>query len=311
MLELAPGPWLAALLGGLVLEALWGEPRRWHPLVGFGRLAQMLERRSNSGRQPLLRGTLAWVLLLGGCLGVYGLLEQALPASYAWLLDAWAFWFALGAHSLHSHVVAILRPLRAGDLPLARQQLARIVSRDCSALDRAGISKATLESTLENGSDAIFATLFWFALLGGYGALLHRLANTLDAMWGYRSPQFLYFGRCAARADDVLNWLPARLTALSYTLLGQSRLAWHCWQQQGPLWDSPNAGPVMAAGAGALSVELGGDACYHGQREARPRLGAGASPGSHDVLRGLRLVQRSVLLWLVVLVGLGSARWLL
>lgn len=310
MLELAPGPWLAALLGGLMLEALWGEPRRWHPLVGFGHLAQTLERRWNTGRHALLRGALAWGLLLGGCLAAYSLLKQLLPVSYAWLPDAWALWFALGAHSLRNHVLAILRPLRAGDLPLARQQLARIVSRDCGALDRGGVSKATLESALENGSDAIFATLFWFALLGGYGALLHRLANTLDAMWGYRSTRFLYFGRCAARADDLLNWLPARLTALTYTLLGQSSLAWRCWRQQAPLWDSPNAGPVMAAGAGALAVALGGGAFYHGQWEDRPALGTGPTPGSRDVLRGLRLVQQSVLLWLLVLMTCGGLRWL-
>ncbi|GAB3262606.1 CobD/CbiB family cobalamin biosynthesis protein [Chitinimonas naiadis] len=310
MLELAPAHWLAALLTGLLLEALLGEPRRWHPLVGFGRLANHLEQRLNRGGSRLVAGAVAWVLLLGASLAGFALLHSALPAAWAWLADGLALWFALGARSLQEHVVAILRPLRAGDLPLARSQLSRIVSRDCGTLDREGISKAALESTLENGADAIFASLFWFALLGGYGVLLHRLANTLDAMWGYRTPQFLYFGRCAARADDVINWLPARLTALSYALLGRTRLAWQCWQRQAPQWDSPNAGPVMAAGAGALSVQLGGGACYHGAWEERPSLGQGPAPRATDLQRGLQLVQRTVLLWVTILIVLGLCRWL-
>jgi adenosylcobinamide-phosphate synthase len=167
-----------------------------------------------------------------------------------------ALWFALGARSLFEHVRAIARPLSTGDLVAARLALSRIVSRNCTELDDTGIAKAGLESTLENGADAIFASLFFFALFGGYGVLLHRLANTLDAMWGYKTVRLFHFGRIAARADDVLNFIPARLTALSYALLGHCRSAFSCWQSQAPLWDSPNAGPVMASGAGALQVSL-------------------------------------------------------
>lgn len=305
MLELAANQWLAALALGLALECLIGEPRRWHPLVGFGRQATLLERQLNDGASRISRGLLAWVLLIGGALAAFALLRSLL----GWVADGLALWFALGARSLGQHVRAIAAPLLQGDLSLARQQLSRIVSRDCSGLDPTGVSSATLESLLENGADAIFASLCWFALAGGYGVLLHRLANTLDAMWGYRTPQFLLFGRIAARADDLLNWLPARLTALSYALLGDTRNALACWRQQAKHWDSPNAGPVMAAGAGALGVQLGGAARYHGAWEQRPILGYGRRPGVSDIERGLMLLRGTLTLWVLVLASLGGWLW--
>jgi adenosylcobinamide-phosphate synthase len=157
---------------------------------------------------------------------------------------------------------------------------------------------------LENGNDAIFSTLFWFALLGGPGAVMFRLANTLDAMWGYRTPRFLHFGWAAARFDDVLNYVPARLTAISYALLGKCRQALTCWRTQAAAWDSPNAGPVMATGAGSLGVQLGGAARYHGEWEQRPALGSGVRPGATDIARGVSLVRHAQWLWCAVLLVL-------
>ncbi|SFZ78374.1 adenosylcobinamide-phosphate synthase CbiB [Chitinimonas taiwanensis] len=308
MLELSPGHWLAAFALGLGLEALLGEPRRWHALVGFGRLAQGLEASLNRGRARIARGLLAWCGLVLGGVALFIALRSLLPDALQWLADGLALWFALGARSLFTHIAAIATPLAAGDLATARAAVARIVSRDCSTLEADGIAAAGLESALENGADAIFASLCWFALLGGPGVLLHRLANTLDAMWGYRSARFLQFGRVAARADDVLCWLPARLTALSYALLGHRRSALHSWRRQAPLWDSPNAGPVMAAGAGALGVQLGGPACYHGQWETRPLLGQGHKATAADLMRGVQLLRRTLLLWLLVLGLLGGLR---
>ncbi|MNF35034.1 cobalamin biosynthesis protein [compost metagenome] len=152
----------------------------------------------------------------------------------------------------------------------------------------------------------MFAALFWFAVAGAPGVVLYRLSNTLDAMWGYRTPRFERFGWAAARIDDVLNYLPARLTALTYALLGQSRRALGCWRRQAPQWDSPNAGPVMAAGAGALGVELGGAAIYHGEVHQRPTLGEGAPADAESIAGALSLLRRGVLLWLVlILLGGG------
>jgi adenosylcobinamide-phosphate synthase len=180
-----------------------------------------------------------------------------------------------------------------------------IVSRDTAGMQRQDVARAGVESVLENGNDAVFGALFWFALAGAPGALLYRLANTLDAMWGYRTPRYRCFGWAAARLDDALNFIPARLTALTYALLGNARAALRCWRQQAPAWDSPNAGPVMASGAGSLTVLLGGAANYHGVTEARPPLGAGNAPDAEDIARAIGLVQRGVWLWLALLLVAG------
>ena len=289
-----------AALAAVLLDRLLGEPRRFHPLVGFGTLAGWLEKRLN--RRTIAGGALAWLLAVGPWVALAAALRPLAPFA----VDVALLYFALGAQSLCEHAEAIARPLAAGDLAEARRRVGWIVSRDTSALDAAGVACAGVESVLENGNDAAFGALFWFALLGGPGALLFRLANTLDAMWGYRTERLNLFGRVAARADDLLNWPAARLTALTYALLGRTRTALACWRTQAPAWDSPNAGPVMAAGAGSLGVALGGAAIYHGQREERPQLGAGAPPTAADLGRAVALVRRGLWLWLAALFISGA-----
>ena len=288
---------------GLAIEWLFGEPRRWHLLVGFGRLANAIELTMNKKIMGIAMGVISVLALVVIPILVF-MVMRTQAQSWAWVLDGLALWFALGAKSLFTHVRAIARPLLSGDLPVARVALSMIVSRDCAQLTETEVAKGAIESNLENGADAIFATLFWFALFGGAGALLHRLSNTLDAMWGYRTPRFNEFGRFAARLDDVLNYIPARLVALSYALLGNTRLALTAWRTQAALWDSPNAGPVMAAGAGALSLTLGGNATYHGQVEVRTPLGFGPAPQASDIEPSLRLVQKTLALWLLSCVAL-------
>ena len=298
------------LMAGIALDLLLGETRRWHPLVGFGKLASLIERRHNRGQSRLARGILAWMLaVLPLSLLSLALLDVAGPWLHAALL-----YVCIGLRSLRDHTLPIYSALCTGDLAQARMLTARIVSRDTTNAEEADLAKASAESLLENGNDAVFGTLFWFVLLGGAGALVFRLANTLDAMWGYRSERFNLFGRGAARIDDALNYLPARLTALSYVLLagaGRAR-AWHCWRTQAPAWSSPNAGPVMASGAGALGVSLGGAALYDGEVEHRPPLGCGPAACVGDILRAWRLVLHTTLLWagvvclLAVLLSIGA-----
>jgi len=298
------------LVAGIALDLLLGETRRWHPLVGFGNLAGLIERRLNRGQARLARGGLAWALaVLPLSLLFLALADIAGPWLHAVLL-----YVCVGLRSLRDHTLPIYQALCAGDLAQARALTARIVSRDTANASESDLAKASAESLLENGNDAVFGTLFWFVLLGGPGAVLFRLANTLDAMWGYRSERFNLFGRCAARIDDALNYLPARLTALSYVLLaGPARArAWQCWRTQAPAWSSPNAGPVMASGAGALGVSLGGAAVYDGEVEQRPPLGTGPAACAGDILRAWRLVLRTTLLWagvvclLAVLLSIGA-----
>ena len=293
--------WLPlAALAAFGLDRLLGEPARWHPLVGFGALAGRVEAALNRGGEGRRRasGVLAWALVVLPCVALVGAVKRYDLAG--WLLDVVLLYLALGGRSLAEHAERVGADLARGDLAAAREHVGWIVSRDTSLLDEAGVAKACVESTLENGNDAVFGTLFWFVLFGGAGAVLFRLANTLDAMWGYRNARFNAFGWAAARIDDVLNYLPARLTALSYALCGQTRRALACWKTQAPHWESPNAGPVMAAGAGSLGLILGGPAIYHGRLEERPPLGDGVPPRGPDIARAVRLLRRASTLWLAV-----------
>lgn len=291
-----------AMVAAVLLDTWLGEPRRLHPLVWFGRLVRWIEARLHADRRSA--GVLAWCLAV---LPIVALVSWSFVAT-PWLrfaFDVVVLYLAIGLRSLSEHAMPVAQALRDGDLEAARRAVGRMVSRDTAALDEPHVAAAASESVLENGNDAVFGALLWFALLGAPGAVLYRLANTLDAMWGYRTPRYERFGWMAARTDDVLNFLPARLTALSYVLLGDAQRAWRCWHSQAPAWDSPNAGPVMAAGAGALGVQLGGAAPYDGVWEPRPALGEGDAPDAGTIVRALRLVRRSVVLWLVVALVLG------
>jgi adenosylcobinamide-phosphate synthase len=305
------------LLMALLLDRLLGEPRRWHPLVGFGRIVQKLEdvglgqqgHLSRSRSKLRRRGALAAILAIAvPTLAVYAVLHFAAQASpmLSLLLQAMLLYLCIGWRSLQQHGLAVQQSLEAGDLPQARERAAMMVSRDTRSLDETGVTKATVESVLENGSDATFAPIFWFVVGGAPAVVLYRLANTLDAMWGYRTPRLQHFGWFAARLDDVLNYLPARLCAWSYALAGHTHSALQCWRQQAVACSSPNGGPVMTAGAGALQVTLGGPAIYHGTSMDKPVLGQGRTAVKDDILRACQLINRSLLLW-VVAIGAVSA----
>lgn len=295
---------LITLLAALLLDRLLGEPRRAHPLIAFGRRVQWLEARlSDAGNASIwgqrLRGSLAVVLLL-------------IPLTVlVWLLSQWhdiALWLnvlilylAIGGRSLVEHACRVRDALQENNMQLARTRTGYLVSRDTGHMNAQEMARATIESTLENGCDALFAPIFWFLIAGAPGVLFYRLANTLDAMWGYKTPRYRDFGWAAARLDDVLNFIPARLTALSYAVTGRFVSAIQCWSSQAGACASPNAGPVMAAGAGALALRLGGPAVYHGQMQARPQLGLGSLPAAEDIDQAVNLLRRSLGLWLGLL----------
>ena len=296
------------MVAGVALDWLLGEAARWHPLVGFGRYVQWLERRLNRQPGSYARGALAWALAVLPLVALSVWITVLLARQSFWLAAAWhvaLLYFCIGLRSLRDHVMPIARTLKSGDLAAARSLTGRIVSRDTTQSQETDLAKAAVESLLENGNDAVFGTLFWFAVAGGPGALLFRLANTLDAMWGYRTPRFLAFGCTAARIDDGLNWIPARLTAWSYALLGNRQQARMCWRTQAPAWSSPNAGPVMSSGAGALGLALGGAAIYDGEVEQRPPLGMGRDAVADDIVRAWKLVSRTAMLWLTVMLTIS------
>jgi adenosylcobinamide-phosphate synthase len=282
----------------VILDGLLGEPRRFHPLVGFGHWANDLEQRLNTDQR--WQGILALILGIGPFVLLAWFMDWIIAQS--WMIDVILLYFAIAPRSLSEHAWAVQSALKQDDLEQARQRVGLIVSRDTHSLEAEGVTRATIESVLENGNDAIFAALFWYLLAGLPGLILYRLANTLDALWGYRNARFIHFGWAAARLDDVLNWLPARLTAFSYACVGHFTSALGCWFKQGASWYSPNAGPVMAAGAGALQVILGESAYYHGQKKERPVLGMGHIATTNDIGRAVALIHRALGLWLLLII---------
>ncbi len=295
----------------VALDAFLGEPRRLHPLVGFGRLASLIEQPLyGSAEMPKsvrrLRGILALVMLLLPFLVMAWGLERW-PET-APIAELFGLYLTLGARSLREHALAVHEKLALGQLQQAREAVARMVGRDTHNLNEERVTVAAVESVLENGLDAIFGALFWFTAAGLPGAVLYRLTNTLDALWGYRDARYGDFGWAAARLDDTLNFVPARLTALSYVLLAvDRRVAWWCWRTQARHWKSPNAGPTMAAGAGALHTLLGGSASYHGVVKNRPILGMGYTARPEDIPRAVQLVQRALLVWVGCILTGGFA----
>ena len=289
------GTVMAAGLGlGWVADQLLGDPRRGHPVAGFGKVAASLEVAWYADGRA--RGVLHEAVLVGAALGVGVGVQRTVrerPVLRV-LATAAATWAVLGGRSLARESEAIADRLAAGDLPGARLRVANLVSRDPETLDAEGVARATLESVAENTSDAVVAPLLWGAVAGIPGLLAYRAINTMDAMVGYRNQRYRRFGWAAARVDDVANWVPARvaggLAAFAAPLVGGSRQdAVRAVREQSGRHPSPNGGVVEAAFAGALGITLGGRNTYGGVEEDRGELGFGPAPTPADLLRANRL----------------------
>lgn len=283
----------------LVLDQLLGEANRFHPLIGFGHCAKHVEKRLNlstSPRNSILLGVLGLsILVLPFYLASY-LITDSL-SQYSWVFSVYVIYWAVGFKSLIEHSEQVADALFQRNMMQARTSVALMVSRDTTQMDESQVTSATIESTLENGCDSTFAVLFWFIVGGAPLVVLYRLSNTLDAMWGYRNQRFEYFGKPAAILDDVLNYIPAKLTAWSYALCGNTKQALYSWRTQAARLASPNGGPVMTSGAGSLNIELGGPANYHGKLIDKPYFGGLNKPNSSDISRANALLTRALLLW--------------
>jgi adenosylcobinamide-phosphate synthase len=313
---------VAGLALGFVADLAFGDPRRWHPVAGFGRAAAALERRAWADSRA--RGVAHVTVCVGACVGV-GLVATVLarrpglrhgdalsPRFLAETLAvAAATWTVLGGRSLCAEGRTMHRLLDAGDLAGARTRLSHLAGRDPDGLSPAELSRATVESLAENTSDAVVAPLLWGAVAGVPGLLGYRAVNTLDAMIGHRSPRYARFGWAAARLDDVANLVPARIAALlaaasapvaagggpagGRASAGGGRAgggpvaAVRAWRRDAGHHPSPNAGPVEAAFAGALGVRLGGVNRYGARVENRGTLGDGPPPTVADIPRAVRL----------------------
>jgi adenosylcobinamide-phosphate synthase len=282
------------LVAGYALDAMVGDPRRFHPVAGYGRLAGALERRTYAS--DTRAGARFAAIAVGApviAAGVAAALTRRRPLARTVVVAA-TTWAVLGGTSLRREASAMAESLEAGDLESARQRLPNLCGRDPSNLDTAGLARATVESVAENTSDAVVAPLVWGAVAGLPGLVGYRAVNTLDAVVGHRSARYARFGTAAARADDAANLAPARLTALltaaaARTVDGSVARALWIWFRDGRRHPSPNAGQCEAAMAGALGVRLGGTNVYFGRSEARPTLGDGRPPGPDDIRRAARL----------------------
>ncbi|MDN4172612.1 cobalamin biosynthesis protein [Nocardioides sp. SOB77] len=300
----------AGLLLGFAVDRVLGDPRRWHPVAGFGRLASSSERVLHAdARAP---GVVYTALLVGGTAGLGVAVERATrgrPLLHAGA-TALATWTVLGGRTLEREALAVHALLDAGDLPAARERLTHLVGRDPTGLDAGEVARAVVESVAENTSDAVTAPLVWGAVGGVPALLAHRAANTLDAMVGHRNERYERFGWASARLDDVLGLPGSRLGALCVLVAAPAgaRDAWEAWRRDARAHPSPNAGVVEASFAGSLGVTLGGTNRYGDRVEARPTMGEGRPVHSADVPRATALARRAG--WVAVLAAAGlSRRW--
>ncbi|MGC4942936.1 cobalamin biosynthesis protein [Kribbella sp. DT2] len=281
------------LLLGFAADRVLGDPRRFHPVAGFGRAAAQLEKVTYADSKAA--GT-AYAAVLVGSVTAAGVAAERLtknrPIAQT-LVTAAATWAVLGGRSLEREAAVMSGLLEAKNLPAARERLSHLCSRDATDLDADELARATVESIAENTSDATVAPLVWGGLLGVPGLVGYRAANTLDAMVGYRSARYLNFGWASARFDDLVNLLPARVcAALTGLTSGRPRETWRIWQRDAGRHPSPNAGPVEASFAGALDLRLGGTNTYGEEIEDRGTLGDGLRPGVTDVRRTAALARR-------------------
>ena len=284
------------LVLGFVADRLFGDPRRFHPVAGFGRLAAGVEHHLYADDR--MRGVAHSALLVGST-GVLGLAADRMTARRPLLhtaLTAATAWAVLGGRSLGREADAVHHHLESGDLPAARQQLTHLVGRDTSRLDESDVSRATIESVAENTSDAVVAPLVAGAFGGIGGLVAYRAANTLDAMVGHRTARYVNFGWASARLDDLVNIPGSRLSAilatvLAPTIVGRPADAWRVWRRDAKHHPSPNAGPVEASFAGAMDVTLGGVNQYGERVEDRHTLGDGPPATSKDIGRSVALAR--------------------
>jgi len=279
-------------MAGYGADAAFGDPRRFHPVAGFGRLATALE--TFSYQPSRLAGAAHAAVLVGGSFALGRLAERVGGGRFRRLVLASALWSALGGRSLVAEARRVGRLVEAGDIPGARRAVPALVGRDPAWLGPEELCRAAVESVAENTVDAVVAPLVWAAAAGSGGVLAHRAANTLDAMVGHRDARYERFGWASARLDDAMNWPAARLTAAATTLLaptagGSPRETWRIVCRDGGGHPSPNGGRAEAAFAGALGLRLGGRNVYAERVEDRPVLGDGPAPGPGDIERAARL----------------------
>lgn len=301
-----------------VLDLLLGDPK-WlpHLIAGYGKLIATGEKVFRKGPQDSPRGCL---LVKGGMLTVILVAGTFLMADWSleWLeqqagailyvaASSLFLFYCLANKSLIEEGKAVFEHLREGGLEAGRKRLRRIVGRDTQNLNEQQIRTATLETMSENLSDGVIAPLFYYALLGVPGAMAYKMINTLDSMLGYKNEKYLYFGRAAARLDDLANFIPARLTALLMLLVAGKVKGVRFVSKEGKKHSSPNAGYPEAALAYILCCRFGGPNDYRGKRVDKPFIGYDTRQIEHNEINRVAKINKRVSILAALLIILGFA----
>jgi adenosylcobinamide-phosphate synthase len=294
------------LLVAYLLDLLLGDPR-WlpHPIRLYGLLISTGERWLNKGGFRFLKGAiLSIALVLVVFIILFAFLQFLLrdyPLLY-YIISSVLLFYALANKSLIQEGRAVFDALQHGGLEAGRKRLSWIVGRETKNLSEPQIRTAVFETMSENLSDGVVAPLFYYALLGVPGALAYKMVNTLDSMIGYKSEKYYLFGKFAARLDDVLNFIPARITALLMTLVSAKPFALKTVLKYGARHASPNAGYPEAALAGILNCRFGGPNYYHGQLVEKPYIGDATRPLAHEEFKRVALINHKVCFLTVLLI---------
>lgn len=295
-------PRAAGLALGYLADMCWADPQRGHPVALFGQAAAAVERRTYADSRAA--GVAHTALLLAALAAVGAGIQRAAHGSVATtLVTAAATYTVLGGTSLTRTGSDLASRLERDDIAAARDLLPSLCGRDPAFLDADDLARAGLESVAENTSDAQVAPILWGAVAGVPGLLVYRGANTLDAMIGYRNERYTRFGWAAAKFDDVLNYVPARVAGALTAVAGRPGPTVRAWRRDARKHPSPNAGVVEASFAGALGVQLGGATQYAHGLEMRPSLGDGPAPTTADLRRAVQLSRRVQMLATAVAVG--------
>lgn len=318
---------LIALAIGFILDLMIGDPIGWpHLILGYGRLIPFFERVlrrvfPKTERGEFIAGVFLVVFMcvisLGLGVGILILCHRIHPYLRV-AVESIFVWQCLSLRSLQVASLTVYKPLLDNDLPAARRAVAEIVGRDTANLDAQGVTRATVETVAENTSDGIIAPLLFMAIGGGALGVLYKAVNTMDSMVGYKNDRYLFFGRAAAKFDDAVNLIPARLAGLFIALSAffirlDGRNAWRIFKRDRLNHKSPNSAQTEAACAGALHIQLGGDNYYFGQLVRKPTIGDDDRPiETEDIKRANRLLSATAFVFILFcLLARGVIVWLL
>lgn len=302
---------LLSLLAALLLEHFNPLTNRIRLYLHFARYGDFLERHFNAGESR--HGMIAWMLAavpaVVAVAVVYSVLYHVSPLlGLAW--NAGVLYATMGFKYFSNTTNAIAQALKAQDLDRARSLLAGWRERPVDDLEGTELARVTIEQTLAWSHRQIFAVLFWFVLLGAGGAVLYRIASILNHRWGELEPSDAGdFGRFATRAFEWLDWIPVRLSAIAFAVVGDFEDAMYCWRSQAAAWGDRSQGIILAAGAGALGVKLGEPLHQHGGVEFRSELGLGDEADPDYVQSAVSLIWRALVLWLALLALLQVGQW--